>query len=104
VELRGAKIRAGDTLVLFYPSANRDEEVFADPFTFDVGRDPNPHLGFGIGEHFCLGASLARLEIAALLGQLLQHVREIEIAAPAERLRSTFVGGIKRARVRLRVV
>jgi cytochrome P450 len=104
VELRGAKIRAGDTLVLFYPSANRDEDVFADPFTFDVGRDPNPHLGFGIGEHFCLGASLARLEIAALLGELLQHVREIEIAAPAERLRSSFVGGIKRARVRLRVV
>ncbi len=61
-ELYGARVRAGDTLALFYPSANRDEEVFEQPFAFDIGRTPNSHLAFGIGEHYCLGANLARLE------------------------------------------
>jgi cytochrome P450 family 142 subfamily A polypeptide 1 len=71
VELRGRTIRAGDKLLLLYPSANRDESVFTDPFRFDVGRDPNPHLAFGFGAHFCLGASLARLELRVLFEELL---------------------------------
>jgi cytochrome P450 len=95
VELGGAKIAAGDTLALFYASANRDEEVFADPFAFDVTRDPNPHLGFGIGEHFCLGASLARMEIRAVMDAWLAQVREVALAGPVSRLRSSFTGGIK---------
>ncbi len=63
IEVREVTIKAGDKVTLWYPSANRDEEVFADPFAFDIGRDPNPHITFGAGPHFCLGASLARLEI-----------------------------------------
>jgi cytochrome P450 len=74
VELRGQKIRAGDHLVLCYASANRDEEVFEDPFRFRIDRDPNPHLGFGYGEHFCLGAHLARLEIVTAVGLLLERL------------------------------
>ncbi|MGH7859323.1 MAG: cytochrome P450, partial [Candidatus Binatia bacterium] len=101
-ELRGRKIREGDLLVLFYPSANRDEEVFPDPFRFDVGRSPNEHLAFGIGEHFCLGANLARMELRAVLAECLRRLDAIELAGPVERLRSCFVGGIKRMPVRLR--
>jgi cytochrome P450 len=102
VELRGRKIRKGDLLVLFYPSANRDEEVFAEPFRFDVTREPNEHLAFGIGEHFCLGANLARLELAAILGEILRRLDGIELAGPVERVRSIFVGGIKRMPIRFR--
>jgi len=101
-ELRGQKIRKGDLLILFYPSANRDEDVFANPFRFDVGRAPNEHLAFGIGEHFCLGANLARLELGAVLSACLGRFREIELAGPVERLRSSFVGGIKHMPVRAR--
>ena len=68
-EVGGKAIKAGDSLVLFYPSANRDEDVFDDPFAFRVDRDPNPHLGFGVGEHFCLGAGLARMELRVFLEQ-----------------------------------
>ena len=100
VELRGRKIRAGQNLCLFYPSANRDEEVFADPFAFRVDRRPNPHLAFGIGEHFCLGANLARLELRVAFRALATRLRHVELAGPVERLRSSFVGGIKRVPIR----
>jgi cytochrome P450 len=95
VELAGRRIRAGDRLALFYPSANRDESVFAEPERFDVGRRPNRHLGFGIGEHFCLGAHLARMELRVLLRSLLDRLPPLELAGPVVRLRSNFVGGIK---------
>ncbi len=102
VELRGAKIRAGDLVALFYPSANRDDAVFEDPSGFRIDRRPNRHLAFGVGEHVCLGAHLARLEIELILRQLSQRVCGIESAGEAERLASANVGGIKSLPVRLR--
>jgi cholest-4-en-3-one 26-monooxygenase len=95
VKLSGVEIRAGQKLVLWYPSANRDETVFERPDAFDVGRDPNPHLGFGIGEHFCLGSHLAKLEIRCLFEELLTRLPDIELAGPPRRLRSNFISGIK---------
>src|SRR5438093_3769628 len=80
VELRGQKIRAGEELMLCYASANRDEEVFDDPFAFRIERNPNRHLGFGIGEHFCLGAHLARRSQAALFGEIARRVEQLELA------------------------
>ena len=81
VELGGVTIRAGEKTTHWYPAANRDETVFADPDRFDVGRDPNPHLAFGHGIHHCLGASLARLEIATMLDVLLDRCAGFELAA-----------------------
>ncbi len=82
-EIRGVKIAKGDRVTLWYPSANRDEEVFEDPFRFDIARTPNPHVAFGGGgAHFCLGANLARREIAILFEELLARTREIEILKP----------------------
>lgn len=100
VELGGQQIKAGDRLILWYPSANRDEEVFADPYRFDVGRTPNDHLAFGFAEHFCLGAGLARLEIRVMFEELLQRFDNIALAGPVERLRSTFLHGIKHMPIR----
>jgi cholest-4-en-3-one 26-monooxygenase len=100
VGLGGQKIRAGDKVVLFYASANRDEDVFPGADRFDVGRSPNDHLAFGIGPHFCLGANLARLEIRILFEELLRRAPDIELAGPVERLRSNFINGIKRMPVR----
>ena len=81
VELGGASIRAGERIVIWYPSANRDDQVFSDPFRFDVRRSPNPHVAFGGGgAHYCLGANLARKEIQVMLGSLAQRFAEIEIA------------------------
>ncbi len=102
-ELRGQKIRAGDSMCLFYPSANRDEEVFPDGDRFRVDRSPNPHLGFGVGEHFCLGANLARLELRVLVRQLAARLESVELAGPVERVRSSFLGGIKRMPIRYRL-
>ncbi len=102
-ELHGQKIRAGDSMCLFYPSANRDEEVFDEPDRFLLDRDPNPHLGFGVGEHFCLGANLARLELRVLLRQMLERVEDVELAGPFERVRSSFLGGVKRMPIRYRL-
>jgi cytochrome P450 len=98
--VRGQKIRAGESVCLFYPSASRDEDVFAEPFKFDVGRNPNPHLSFGIGEHFCLGANLARLELAVIFTELAKRLDHAETAGPVERLRSSFVGGVKHMPIR----
>jgi len=103
VEIHGRTIRAGESLCLFYPSANRDEAVFDTPFAFRVDRKPNPHLAFGIGEHFCLGANLARLELRVAFRQLAERLEHVELAAPPERLHSSFVGGIKRVPIRYRL-
>ncbi|WP_433143557.1 cytochrome P450 [Actinomadura nitritigenes] len=99
-DLRGVTIREGDAVLLSYPSANRDEDVFDDPFSFDVGRDPNKHLAFGFGVHYCLGAALARIEVRAFFEELLPRLRSIELAGPAESIATTFVGGLKRLPVR----
>jgi cytochrome P450 len=80
VVVHGTAIKAGDKVTYWEMSANRDESVFTEPFAFDVGRDPNPHVGFGIGTHFCLGASLARLEIRLMLEELLARFDRFELA------------------------
>ena len=94
-EVRGIPIRKGDTLVLFYPSANRDESVFDEPDRFLVDRKPNHHLTFGIGEHFCLGAGLARMEIRVLLEELLPRLRSIRLAGTPKRIETNFIVGWK---------
>ncbi len=100
--LGDAEIAAGDKVSLWYISANRDESVFDEPFTFDVTRTPNPHIAFGGGgPHFCLGASLARLEIRVLFEELVQRAPRIERAGATERLRSNFINGIKHLPVAL---
>lgn len=101
--LRDKQIKAGDSVALFYASANRDEEVYADPFTFRIDRDPNPHLGFGVGEHFCLGAHLARLDLEVFFRQFAERVVDVELAGPVELLHSSFVGGPKRIPLRCRL-
>lgn len=101
-ELHGVSIRAGDQLALYYASANRDEDVFDDPFTFRVDRAPNPHLAFGFGEHFCIGAHIARVEIELVLRHLLGRVGGFELAGPVERLSSIVNGSIKRLPLRYR--
>jgi hypothetical protein len=102
-ELRGKTIRDGESLCLFYASANRDEDVYADPDTFRIDRNPNPHLGFGIGEHFCLGAHLARLDLQVFLRHLVRRTDAIELTGPVELLKASFVGGPKRVPVRCRL-
>jgi cholest-4-en-3-one 26-monooxygenase len=100
-ELRGQPIEAGDKVVIYYMSANHDEEVFADPYRFDVGRQPNDHVTFGGGGvHFCLGANLARAEIRAIMEQLVNRLPDIELAGPVRRLRSDFVNGVKEMPIR----
>ena len=103
-ELRGQRIAAGEKVVTWYVSANRDEEVFADPDRFDVTRRPNDHVTFGPGgPHFCLGAHLARLETKILFQELLPRLRSIELTGPVERIRSNFVNGVKRMPVRVQM-
>jgi cholest-4-en-3-one 26-monooxygenase len=102
VELRDRKILENDKVMLWYASVNRDEEVFADPDTFDVRRHPNDHLAFGVGEHYCLGANLARLELREIFRGIVTRFRDMEITAPPRRLRSTFINGVKEMRVRFR--
>ena len=99
-EILGQPVRENQRVTLWYGSANRDEEHFADPDRFDVGRHPNDHLGFGIGPHFCLGSNLARLEIRIMFEELLRRLPDIELAAPPTRLRSNFFGGVKHMPVR----
>ena len=95
-ELSGTKIRQGDKVVFYHASANRDEDVFENPGTFDVGRDPNPHIAFGGGgPHFCLGANLARMEIRVMFEHLLDRLPDIHQAGAAQRLQSQFINGVK---------
>jgi cytochrome P450 len=102
-ELRGQKLRAGEKVVMFYPSANRDEEVFEAPERFDIRRAPNPHLAFGGGgAHYCLGANLARLEIRCLFDAVLDRLQDLALAGPVERLHSWFIDGPRRMPVRFR--
>lgn len=102
-ELRGQSIRAGDWLMLSYPSGNRDEEVFSDPFTFKADRSPNPQIGFGYGAHVCLGQHLARMEMTILLEEFLNRVEWVELAGQPRRTDSILVGGLKRLPVRYRL-
>ena len=94
-EIGGQKVREGDKFLLFYNSGNRDEAVFADPYRFDVRRDPNDHVGFGGGPHFCLGANLARREITVMFREIFRRLPDLEISGEPERLFSAFIHGIK---------
>lgn len=102
VELHGVQIKEGDAVCMLYASANRDEDVFTDPFTFDIHRNPNPHVTFGGGgPHFCLGFNLAKMEMRVLFEQLVAQVSTIELLGDVPKLRSSFVHGIKKLPVRL---
>jgi cytochrome P450 len=98
--VRGVPIAAGESVYLAYVSGNRDEEVFDDPLRFDVRREPNKHLAFGYGVHFCLGAALARMEINSFFTELLPRLKSIELTAPPELAATTFVGGLKHLPIR----
>lgn len=102
-DIRGTTVKAGQDVLLSYWSANRDEDVFADPFRFDVGRTPNKHLAFGFGVHYCLGAMLARMEMKALFGALLPRLEHVELAGEPQLTRSTFVSGLKHLPIRYRL-
>jgi cytochrome P450 len=98
--IRGVPIAAGESVYLAYVSGNRDEEMFVDPFHFDVSRDPNKHLAFGYGVHFCLGAALARMEMNSLFTELLARLDSVELAGEPELCATTFVGGLKHLPIR----
>ncbi|MGH2627062.1 MAG: cytochrome P450, partial [Anaerolineales bacterium] len=99
-EINGQPIAKGERVVMWYPAVNRDEKIFLDGDVFNVARTPNEHLAFGIGEHFCLGAGFARLELKLMFEELFRRFPDIEMDGPAERLRSSFIGGIKHLPVR----
>jgi len=98
--VRGVPIAAGDSVYLAYVSGNRDEDVFDEPFRFDIARDPNRHVSFGYGVHFCLGAALARMEMASLFAELVPRLESIELAGEPELAATTFVGGLKHLPIR----
>ncbi|HMG40407.1 MAG TPA: cytochrome P450 [Acidimicrobiales bacterium] len=102
-DVSGHEFQPGDAMLLSYPSANRDEDVFDDPFRFDVGRSPNPHLAFGFGAHYCLGAKLAKMEIKALLTELVPRLDSVELAGEPSLMQTTFVGGLKHLPIRYRL-
>jgi cytochrome P450 family 142 subfamily A polypeptide 1 len=98
VELAGARIRAGQELLLLYPSANRDEAVFENPDRFDITRNPNPHIAFGFGAHFCLGNQLARLELKVMVERVLARLPDLHLAvdrASLPRRPANFISGIE---------
>lgn len=99
-ELAGHAFAPGDKVVMYYPAANRDPEVFGDPDRFDITRDPNPHLSFGAGPHFCLGANLARVQSRALFRELLTQIRDLAPAGPPQRMRSNMINGYASCPVR----
>ena len=104
IELHGETIRAGDKVLLLYPAANRDERVFAEPHRFDIERSPNPHVAFGgYGAHFCLGASLARLELCVMFDELIPRLPTLELVSddPPPLRPSNFIVGIERLPVRV---
>jgi cytochrome P450 len=95
-EIGGQSVREGDKVIFWHISANRDEEVFAEPDRFDVARTPNDHVAFGGGgSHFCLGANLARVEIRIMFSEILRELPELELAGDVQRLCSNFINGIK---------
>lgn len=102
-ELRGVPISKDDKVVMYYISANFDEDQYQDPFRFDIHRDSGDHLAFGTGRHLCLGAALARLEIRVTLEELLPRIADVEMAGPIERLRSNFIRGIKHLPLKVRL-
>jgi cytochrome P450 len=103
VELGGQTIRAGDKVVVWYVSANFDEDVFEEPLRFDAGRRPNPHVTFGGGgPHYCLGAHLAKLEVQVMFDMLLPRIAELELTAPPQRMRTNFTNALKRMPVRVK--
>lgn len=93
--VRGIPIAAGESVLLSYVSANRDEEVFDQPFRFDIGREPNKHVAFGYGVHFCMGAALARMEVVSFFTELLPRLKSIELSGDPQFTATTFVGGLK---------
>jgi cytochrome P450 len=101
-EIGGQQIRAGDKLMLLYASGNRDEAVFSTPYRFDVRRDPNDHIGFGGGPHYCLGANLARREMTVMFRELFRRLPDLQITSEPERLLSAFINGIKHMRCEFR--
>ncbi|HEY9316260.1 cytochrome P450 [Williamsia sp.] len=103
-EVRGVPVAQGESLLLSYVSGNRDEDIFDDPFRFDVGRSPNNHVAFGYGVHFCLGAALARMEVSSFYSELLPRLESVELAGEPELIATTFVGGLKHLPVRAAVV
>ncbi|MDT5066599.1 MAG: hypothetical protein QOK02_2754 [Mycobacterium sp.] len=98
--VRGIPIAAGESVLLSYVSANRDEDAFEDPFRFDVAREPNKHVAFGYGVHFCMGAALARMEVSSFFTELLPRLKSIELTGDPEFVATTFVGGLKHLPVR----
>jgi cytochrome P450 len=102
VKLGGAAIEAGDLVSIWYPAANRDETVFEDPMTFDIGRSPNPHLSFGGGPHFCLGGALARAEARFVLRGIAPLLLNAELSGPVIRSRSNQINGLRSAPLHLR--
>jgi cytochrome P450 len=98
--VHGIPIAAGESVLLSYASANRDEDVFDDPFRFDVRREPNKHVAFGYGVHFCMGAALARMEVNSFFSELLPRLKSIELSGDPQLVATTFVGGLKHLPVR----
>src|SRR5581483_10700610 len=98
--LHGVPIEAGESVLLSYPSANRDEDVFDRAARFDVGRNPNKHVAFGFGAHYCLGAQLARMEGRALYNELVPRLKSVELAGEPAYMQTLFVGGPKRLPIR----
>jgi cytochrome P450 len=98
--IRSLPVAAGDSVLLSYASANRDEDVFDDPFRFDVGRDPNKHNAFGYGVHFCLGAALARMEVNSFFSELVPRLQSIELTGDPQHIATIFVGGLKHLPIR----
>ena len=103
VDISGKTIKEGESAILWYPSANRDEDIFSDPFEFRIDRRDAKQLAFGFGAHVCLGQHLARMEISALYKELLSRVTDIELAGEPRYTESTFVGGLKSLPIRYRM-
>ena len=101
-DLSGTPIKRGDTVGMFYPSANRDERIFADPYRFDITRENNPHLAFGFGAHFCLGTNLARAELKSALKAIIPVLPRLELTGEESRIAHTHVSGYSKLGVRLR--
>ncbi len=102
-EVNGQKLREGESLVMFYASANRDESVFEDPYSFNIDRHPNRHIAFGYGEHFCMGTHFARRSMRAVVEELARRVEHWELAGDPEWIRASFVVGLKHLPVRYKI-